>query len=114
MRIWSRLSVPIFILIILILAGTAMFHNIEGWRYLDSMYFTVVTVTTIGYGDFTPKTDLGKIITIFYLFLGVGIVLYLFSVVSRFMFSKHLREKLKINGRLTGKRGISKVRGKRK
>lgn len=113
MRIWSRLSFPIIILITLVIVGTFVFHIVEGWRYLDSMYFTVVTITTIGYGDFTPQTDLGKVITMAYLFLGVGIVLYLFSIVSRFMFSRHLRERLKISGRLNGRRGVSKVRKKK-
>ncbi len=114
MKIFNKLSLPISILIVLILGGTFAFHVVEEWRYLDSLYFTVVTITTVGYGDFAPQTDLGKIITIVYLFLGVGIVLYLFSLLSRLMFSRHLRERLKVNGRLNGKRGIKRVRNKKK
>ncbi len=113
MRLWSKLSFPISILIIIILGGTFVFHIVEEWRYIDSLYFTVVTITTVGYGDFAPQTDLGKLITVLYLFLGVGIVLYLFSMLSRLMFSRHLRERLKINGRLNGKRGVSRVKQKK-
>ncbi len=110
MRLWSKFSVPITILIVLILAGTLIYQQVEGWRYLDSLYFTVVTITTIGYGDFAPQTDTGKIVTIIFPFLGIGLVLYLFSLTSRLMFSKHLRGKLKDAGRLNGKRGVRRIK----
>ena len=41
--------------------GTVVYHYIEGWSWLGSLYFSVITLTTIGYGDFSPQTDLGKI-----------------------------------------------------
>lgn len=60
---------------ILVLAvGSAFYHYIEGWRWLDSLYFSVITLTTIGYGDLFPKTDIGKVFTIFYILIGVGII----------------------------------------
>lgn len=110
MRFWSRLSIPIGILIIIILAGTFAYHSVEGWRYLDSLYFTVVTVTTIGYGDFAPVTDTGKIITIIFPFLGIGIAFYLFSMLGRYMFNKHMRERLMASGRLKGKSGVRRIK----
>ncbi|RCW86652.1 potassium channel family protein [Paracoccus lutimaris] len=54
------------------LASTA-FHHVEGWRWLDSIYFSVITIATIGYGDIVPKTDPGKIITIVYVLCGLGL-----------------------------------------
>ena len=51
---------------IVLVFGTFVFHYLEGWRWLDSLYFCVITLTTIGYGDFTPRTDLGKIFNIFH------------------------------------------------
>ncbi|MBK9212618.1 MAG: two pore domain potassium channel family protein [Saprospiraceae bacterium] len=60
---------------IVLILGTVVFHYVEGWRWLDSLYFCVITLTTIGYGDFTPRTDLGKIFNIFYIIIGLGLIL---------------------------------------
>lgn len=54
--------------------GTWFYARVEGWRALDALYFTVVTLTTIGYGDLAPQTDAGKIFTIFYIFVGIGLL----------------------------------------
>ena len=50
----------------------------EGWTFVDSMYFGVVTITTVGYGDLHAMSDAGKICAIFYApfgVLGLGAVL---------------------------------------
>jgi voltage-gated potassium channel len=54
--------------------GTWFYSRVEGWRLLDSLYFTVTTLTTVGYGDFQPRTDAGKIFTIFYIIVGIGLL----------------------------------------
>lgn len=65
----------LFTLVGIILAlGTIVYHNIEGWGWLDSLYFSVITLTTIGYGDMSPSTDIGKIFTIMYVFMGLGVL----------------------------------------
>jgi voltage-gated potassium channel Kch len=61
------------ITIILLLSGTLFYSSIENWSLLDSLYFCVMTMTTIGYGDLTPTTDISKIFTIIYAFLTIGI-----------------------------------------
>jgi voltage-gated potassium channel len=55
--------------------GSVVYHLVEGWSWLDSIYFSVITLTTIGYGDYSPQTDEGKIFTIFYIVIGLGIIL---------------------------------------
>ena len=57
----------------LILVATVFYRLVEGWSLLDSAYFSVVTIATIGYGDLVPHTALGKIFTIAYVFSGIGI-----------------------------------------
>ncbi len=59
--------------------GTVFYHFVEGWRWLDSLYFCVITLATVGYGDFSPKTDPGKIFAIFYVFIGIGLLIGVFS-----------------------------------
>jgi len=65
---------------IVIAIGTVFYHFQEGWGWLDSLYFSVITLTTIGYGDFAPATDLGKIFTLFYIFIGLGMILSFFHI----------------------------------
>lgn len=51
-----------------------VFHFVEGWRWIDSLYFSVITLSTVGYGDLTPQTDPGKVFTMLYIFSGIGII----------------------------------------
>lgn len=71
-----------FVILVLLVLGATFYHRVEGWRYLDALYFSSYTLTTVGYGDFVPKTDLGKMFTIVYVFAGVGIALYGLSILS--------------------------------
>jgi voltage-gated potassium channel len=59
---------------ITLLIGTLYYANAEGWRLLDALYFSVVTLTTIGFGDLAPTTDGAKVFTIVYSFVGIGII----------------------------------------
>lgn len=59
--------------IIVLGAGTSFYRIVEGWSILDSLYFSVVTLMTIGYGDFAPTKALSKIFTIIFIFVGVGL-----------------------------------------
>ena len=62
-----------------IVLGTIVYHYIEGWSWLDTLYFSVITLATIGYGDFLPQTDLGKIFTLLYIVIGVALILGFFN-----------------------------------
>jgi hypothetical protein len=73
----------LFMAMFVLLTGTFFYHWVEHWRWLDSLYFCIVTLATIGYGDFTPKTDFGKAFTILYIILGLGILAGFFSLVGQ-------------------------------
>ena len=46
----------------------------DDWSWVDSFYFSVVAVTTVGFGDFAPTTDASKLFSVFYILIGVTIV----------------------------------------
>lgn len=60
--------------VLLILIGSVFYWKVEGWAYIDALYFSVVTLTTVGYGDLTPSTDAGKLFTVVYILVGLGII----------------------------------------
>ena len=73
-------SRPVFYWVVgMLLAGVLVYHWLEGWSYLDALYFCVVSLATVGYGDLTPTTPLAKVFTIIYLINGIGILLALFD-----------------------------------
>ncbi|MGH7203429.1 MAG: potassium channel family protein [Candidatus Levyibacteriota bacterium] len=74
-------SLGIFVLFLL-LSGTIFYHQVEHWSFLDAIYFSVTTLTTVGLGDLAPKTDLGKIFTIIYIFIGVGTLLSFITILA--------------------------------
>lgn len=55
--------------------GTVFYHFAEKWSWADSLYFSVMTLATIGYGDLSPTTQFTKIITVIYVLMGLGILL---------------------------------------
>ena len=65
-----------------LLAGTLGYHFIEGWPLFDSLYMTVITLATVGYGETHPLGIAGRAFTIFLIIGGIGIVTYAFSAVA--------------------------------
>jgi voltage-gated potassium channel len=61
-------------LIAVILLGSWFYMRVEHWTLLDSIYFSITTLATVGYGDLSPHTGIGKIFTIFYILIGIGML----------------------------------------
>jgi uncharacterized membrane protein len=60
--------------LILLVFGSIFFSVVEDWTLVDSFYFSVVTLTTVGYGDFSPTTPGAKLMTTVYIFFGLSII----------------------------------------
>lgn len=95
-----KVNIVISSIIVLMVSGTLLFHFLEGWSYVDSFYFLSVTITTIGYGDLYPTTDLTKILTVIYAFAGIGIILLVAETFTKAYIEKrydHIQSKKKNN-----------------
>ena len=88
------LVISLIFLSSILFIGTFIYSYVEGWRFLDSLYFVVVTVTTIGYGDIVPLTDGGKVLTMILSFFGVAMALYFFTAIGASLFKKHVKEQV--------------------
>jgi potassium channel subfamily K, other eukaryote len=86
-----------------ILLGAAVFFHIEGWRYLDAVYWADVTILTIGFGDFKPSTILGRALLIPYATGGIFILFLVIYCIPKLIFERggsmweiHLRDQERI------------------
>lgn len=80
---------------VVVITGTIVFHFLEGWTWLDALYFSMVTLTTVGYGDFCPQTSEGKVFAILYIIIGVGIILNFIQVIFDHFREERHNNKLK-------------------
>ncbi len=62
-----------------LLTGTVVYHLLEDWSWVDSLYFSVVTLATVGYGDLAPTTDVSKLFTVVYLASGLSLLAAYFN-----------------------------------
>jgi hypothetical protein len=69
----KRILFALTILVATYVVGIILYSGIEGWNYLDSAYFLTLTFTTLGYVDLYPKTELGKLLTMAYSWIGIAI-----------------------------------------
>jgi len=61
---------------ILLFIGTIVYHFAEGWSYLDSLYFATISLTSRGFSNMMPTHWFTVLFSVFYLLLGVAIVIY--------------------------------------
>lgn len=54
--------------------GAIFYHYVEKLNWLDAFYLCTITLATVGYGDIAPHTNAGKLFTIFYVIIGIGII----------------------------------------
>jgi len=73
------------LLMIILALGTAGYMLIEGWGFLDALYMTVITITTVGYREVNPVTDAGMVFTLLIILMGVGVLAYTLGLVAQTM-----------------------------
>jgi len=101
-KLIKRPLTRILILVVAVIAfGTIGFHFIEGQNWTVSLYWTFVTIGTVGYGDYSPKTPIGMYFTISLLVLGIGTFAVAIESIVEVITSK---QQMKIMGLINVKR----------
>ena len=94
-------------LTLIVSMGTAGYMILEKWNFLDSLYMTVITLTTVGFGEVHPVSDQGRILTMTILVSGLGVVGYLIGTLTQIVVEGQL---LRIMGRKKLERKIEKLK----
>ncbi len=103
----ARLRLGLLAVVSAIVVGTVVFHLLEGWTILDSLYVTTQTVTTVGFGDLTPRTAKGRAFATVFMIVSVGIVLYALTSTVHWVVQSEL---LATFGQRRRSRNMSKLR----
>jgi len=91
MKSIRHLKLCVLLLILIIMFGVAGYMTIENWGFLDALYMTVTTLTTVGYGEVHVVSDLGRMFTILFIIIGVVYFLYIAGAVVQFMVEGQIR-----------------------
>lgn len=84
----SRLYILFSVLVVLLVAGTVGFMTLEGLSLADAIYFTIVTITTVGYGDIYPVTTGGRILAVILIIIGVGTFLGIVADITQLLVNR--------------------------
>jgi voltage-gated potassium channel len=87
----THLIITILLSIFLVAIGTAGYMLIEGWTLLDSLYMTVITFSTVGFGEINQISPAGRIFTLFLIIMGAGFILYVIGNVIQFLVEGRIR-----------------------
>ncbi len=87
----------IFLLITTVVVGIWGFMVVEGYSLLDSAYMTVITISTVGYTEVKPLSDLGKAFATFYIAFNVGILSYVLAVFSYYVIQGEIFKNMHLN-----------------
>jgi len=84
LKLFSRLILPIVMLALTILFGTAGYMLIENFSFLEALYMTVITISTVGFAEVKPLSEAGRIFTIFLILVNLGLFTYFVTLLTRF------------------------------
>ena len=87
----KKLLFPILIVLILLLSGISGYMFLEGWNLLDSIYMTVITLSTVGYGEVHDIGPEGRVFTVVLILFGIFIVAYIAGLVAKTFIEGEIR-----------------------
>ncbi len=87
----TQIIISVCLSIALLAVGSLGYMLIEGWGFLDSLYMTVITLATVGYGEVQSLSPPGRIFTLILIILGVGYFLYVVGAIIQFLVEGRIR-----------------------
>ncbi|WP_223649879.1 potassium channel family protein [Hymenobacter psoromatis] len=87
----TRLWLALALLVLSFTVGVGGFMVLEHFSFLDAFYMTVITASTVGFGEVHPLSDAGRLFTSFYILFNLLVVAYLVSVLTTYIFDGELR-----------------------
>lgn len=91
----NRVFLSIALLVGSLLAGILGFMTIEDYGFVDALFMTVITFSTVGYNEVQPLSEAGRLFTSSYIILNLGIFAYVVSVITTYIFEGELNHYLK-------------------
>jgi voltage-gated potassium channel len=85
LKVFTRLFIPIFMIIGILMLGTGGYIIIEGFNFLEALYMTVITMATVGFGEVHPLSSAGRIFTIILILLNIGLFTYFITILSQYL-----------------------------
>ncbi len=107
MRGLRNLRVILLLIALQVAIGTGGFHFIEHWSWFDSFYMVLTTITTIGYTEVHPLSQVGRYFNVFVIITGVGLVFLAIGALASALLEFELR---KFFGRRRMEREISRLK----
>lgn len=80
-----NILVAAVLLVLVVGGGTAGYMVLEGWSFLDSLYMTLITLTTVGFGEVHPVDSQGRLLTMLIIISGIGVGGYLIGTLTQMM-----------------------------
>lgn len=104
----SKIYKGLILFAIVLLIGTLGFYLAFDYSWLDAFFMTIITTTTVGFGEVKPLDDSGKLFTILLLLMSIGVYGYLVTVISDFFSNNVLMEAFRVKKEL---KQITKLEG---
>ena len=92
---FRRIYIGLILMGMAVSVGVAGFMIIESYTFLDALYMTIITVSTVGYGEVHPLSDRGKVFDIFLIVTNLGLFTYIITAFTSFFLDGQFREHLK-------------------
>lgn len=93
-KLRGKLFFALFLMSSLITSGILGYHFLSGFNWVDSIYMTVITATTVGFGEVQPLNDVGKIFTILLIIFSIIIYGYGISIITEYFLNNKIFENL--------------------